>query len=180
MIVEQRHIRDTTEPTRSFKDLAGATLEWSEDGFLSRTSTLRDGEHVVARLTRGSHRRAPATLETRAGRWRLHRVTWWRRDIHVDPERERGAFARFHGTWLGRGAVEMSSDRDAEWRPSGHFRAAWSFFHRDDVLMRFDVAFSPLRPRGRLVIGEAAKWAEVDPLGGLGGYLLLQGPHGAH
>jgi hypothetical protein len=181
MIVDERRTVESMTPTRLLRDLAGTTLEWSEDGFLSRSSTMRDGEQVVARLQHGRSRRGPARLETLAGAWRIHFVSWWNREVIVEPERERGPSVRYHGRWLGRGTVETSGDRDAEWRPTGLLRSPWCLLRGDEVLMRFDVLFSPLRPKARLVIGQAAaRWPELDPLVGLGWYLLLKGRRGAH
>ena len=60
-----------TQPTVRLRDLADPIAAWSQDGWLGRTSTLREGDRVLGRLRIEGWMGHVATLETGAGGWRL-------------------------------------------------------------------------------------------------------------
>jgi hypothetical protein len=156
------------------KDLADASAAWSEDRWIGRTSTLRDGERVLGRLRIEGWMGNRATLEIGGATWRMGQQPFKSR-WSVEPDPPAVGTLAFSSGLLGRRPLVLASGDELRWRMRSLWRGSWAWMRRDDELVRFERRRAI--PRAVVAVSwtrEIRDWPELEPLVGLGWWMLLE------
>jgi len=163
-----------TELTARLRDLAEPVATWREDGWIGRTSTLRDGDRLLGRLRIEGWMGNSAVLETSAGTWRLRQEAFKSR-WSAEPDPPAAGALAFSPGLLGRRPLTLRSGDELRWRMRNMWKGRWAWMRRDDELVRYENRRSFLKTVVEVKWDrEIRDWPELDALVGLGWWMLLE------
>jgi hypothetical protein len=158
---------------RTISEVAGQELKWMQPSARKQAYELRAGDEVIGTLV--WRRSSLAFGETGDRQWSFKREGFWRPRVTVRvPDSELNS-AIFHPSWMGGGALELSSGRVLRLGAANLWHSQWDWQETEGkALVRFKSRRGFLKSAADVEITpDAAGFPELSLLVVLGWYLLV-------